>query len=251
MSMTYERVHENLQHLKLGTIDEVLDNRLNASQTKDKSFLDILDELLEEEVQTRRANSIETRTRLSGLPTRKTLDDFDYSQQPGIDKTVITELRTLRFLHNAENVLFLGPAGVGKTHLATGLAMEAMRAGFSAYWTTMPSFIDNVQRAQKRDMLHAKLKTYIKPKLLVIDEIGYLRLDRESANAFFHVVTERYEKGSTIFTSNKSFADWGEILGDAVLASAILDRILHHSTVVNIKGDSYRLRNRRRLTKTA
>ncbi|MFA5862636.1 MAG: IS21-like element helper ATPase IstB [Candidatus Thermoplasmatota archaeon] len=249
--MAYERVHENLRNLKLGTLDEILDNRLNANHVQDKSFLDVLDELLEEEVQTRRANSIETRTRLSGIPTRKTLDDFDYAQQPSIDQTVISELRTLRFLHNAENVLFLGPAGVGKTHLATGLAMEAMRAGFSAYWTTMPGFIDQVQRAAKRDMLHAKLKTYTKPKLLVIDEIGYLRLDRESANAFFHVVTERYEKGSTIFTSNKSFADWGEILGDAVLASAVLDRILHHSSVVNIKGDSYRLKNRRRLTKTA
>lgn len=244
--LVYQRVHDHLARLKLTTMDQILDNALNQNNAGDKPFLELLDELLGEEVNVRRAASIETRTRLSALPARKTLDGFDPTFQPSIDPKVIQELRTLRFVHNAENVVFLGPPGVGKTHLAIGLAVEAIEAGFMVYYTSVATLIERLKRAQKRDALEPKMRIYVKPKLLILDEIGYQGVDRDGANLFFQLVTRRYEKGATIFTSNKSFGEWGEVFGDPVIASALLDRILHHATVVNIKGESYRMKSRRR-----
>lgn len=244
--LVYQRVHERLQQLRLLTLERVLDNTLDASNAGDKSFLDLLDELLDHEVAARRQSSFDARLRLSALPARKTLDEFDYGFQPGLDPKIVQELRTMRFVHNAENVLFLGPPGVGKTHLAIGLALEALKAGFQAYYTSLPSLLDRLKRAQRRDQLQATMRVMVNPKVLVLDEIGYQSVDRESATLFFDLITKRYENSSTIFTSNKSFGEWGEVFGDSVLATAILDRILHHCTVVNIRGDSYRLKNRRR-----
>jgi DNA replication protein DnaC len=244
--LVYERVHDHLRRLKLATVDEVLDNALNAASAGGKSFLDLLDELLGEEVRVRRQASIATRTRLSAMPTRKSLDDFDYAFQPSIDKRVVEELRTLRFVHNAENVVLLGPPGVGKTHIALGLGQEVIQAGFMVYYSSMSTLLERLKAAQRRDALEAKLRVYVKPRLLILDEMGYQPVDREGSSLFFELVTRRYERGSTIFTSNKSFGDWGELFGDAVVASALLDRILHHATVINIKGDSYRMKSRRR-----
>ena len=246
-NQTYERLHSNLLALKMYTAESVVDSVLELAVSKNMSVLEVLDHLLEREVSVRRASAIETRTKLAGFPVKKTLDEFDLSFQPSIDPRVIDDLRSLRFIHNHDNVVFLGPPGVGKTHLAIGLGLEAIRAGFSVYYQTATDVIEKLRRASRRGTLDRALKTLgRKYKLLIVDEIGYLPMDKEGAYLFFQLVSKRYERGSTIYTSNKSYSEWGEILGDTVIASAVLDRILHHSITVNIKGESYRLMERRR-----
>ncbi len=244
--LAYQRLHANLTTLKLGVAESIVDGYLESSGAEGKSTIEVLDYLLDQEVKARNAASIETRLRLSGFPVKKTLEDFDMSAQPSIDPKVVQDLRTLRFLHTAENVIFLGPPGVGKTHLAIALGMESIRQGFNAYYVGAADLVQDLKKAQAQDRLDTKLRSFCRYQLLVIDEIGYLPMDRVGAHLFFRLVCTRYEKGSTIFTSNKPYSDWGEVLGDSVIAAATLDRILHHSTTVNIKGESYRLMSRRK-----
>ena len=242
----YERVHENLSWLKMSTAESILDMAVEHSVKENKSFLETLDRLLAEEVNHRRSSSIETRTKLANFPARKFLDDFDLGFQPSIDRKVLDDLRTMRFMANGDNVILLGPPGVGKTHIAIGLGIEAIKAGYSAYYLNSASMISKLKAAAQRGTLERALKNLCRPKLLIEDEIGYLPMDREAANLFFQLVSRRYEKGSTIYTSNKSYGEWGEVLGDNVIASAVLDRILHHSITMNIRGESYRLQYRRK-----
>lgn len=242
--IAYERVHANLKQLGLTTAESILDTALQAKD--EKTPLEVIDYILEEEVKAKRLRGAETRFRLAKFPARKSLDDFDFKFQPGVDQATIKELRTLRFLHNEENVLFLGPPGVGKTHLAIGLGVEAVQNGFTTLYATATSIVEQLRKAARRDELEAKLRQLSKPRLVILDEVGYLPLDKEGSHHFFQLVSRRYEKGSTIFTSNKPFSEWGETLGDSVIASAVLDRALHHSTVVNIKGESYRLKQKKR-----
>ncbi len=244
--LAYQRLHANLTTLKLGVAESIVDGYLESSGAEGKSTIEVLDYLLDQEVKARNAASIETRLRLSGFPVKKTLEDFDMSAQPSIDPKVVQDLRTLRFLHTAENVIFLGPPGVGKTNLAIALGMESIRQGFNAYYVGAADLVQDLKKAQAQDRLDTKLRSFCRYQLLVIDEIGYLPMDRVGAHLFFRLVCTRYEKGSTIFTSNKPYSDWGEVLGDSVIAAATLDRILHHSTTVNIKGESYRLMSRRK-----
>jgi len=246
-SQTIQRIHDNLLKLRMFSAESVIDSQLEQAVTRDASIASVFDQILDLEVRSRRDSAIDTRLKLSGLPIKKTLNEFDLSFQPSIDKSVFDDLRTLRFVHNQENVIFLGPPGVGKTHLAIGLGVAAIEAGFSVYYVTSAAMVEKLRRANLRGSLDRSLKTLGKYKILIVDEIGYLPMDKEGAHLFFQLVSRRYEKGSTIFTSNKSYSEWGEILGDNVIASAVLDRILHHSITVNIKGESYRLQARKKV----
>ena len=243
----YERVHSNMLRLGLTTAEEMLDNWINTASSNEKTTLEILDHLFEQEVSVRRESAIRTRLKISGIPVKKRIEDFDLDFQKSIDRKVLNELCTLRFINNQDNIIFLGPPGVGKTHLAIGLGMEAIHAGFSVYYINCADMIDQLKIASRRENLERKLKTLNKYKLLIIDEIGYLPMDTEASNLFFRLISMRYEHASTIFTSNKSYGEWGEIFGDPVIATAILDRILHHSNTINIKGESYRLKNRKKM----
>ena len=181
-----------------------------------------------------------------GFPVKKTLEEFDFEFQLSIDKKVIEDLATLRFVHNAENVVLLGPPGVGKSHLAIALGIEAVKAGISVYFTNTGNLIERLKLANREGMLEKKLRDLMKYKVLMIDEIGYLPFDEEGAHCLFQLISRRYEKCSTILTSNKSYGEWGEIFKDHVIAAAVLDRLFHHCTTINIKEESYRLKERKK-----
>ena len=178
------------------------------------------------------------------------MDEFDFSFQKSIYRSVMDDLMTLRFMHNRENVVFLGPPGVGKTYLLVALGMRVFQSEISIYYISAVKLVQALRKEYMRDRLNILLRSYLRYSLMIVDKIGYLPLNREESNLLFQLVSYRYEKSSPIFTSNKSFSKWGEVMGDLVMASAILDRILHHCTVINIKGEYYRLKDRRKGTPT-
>jgi DNA replication protein DnaC len=247
--LVYERLKENLESLKMRNTLEILDNYLERAIKDDLNIVAVLDHIFAEEAKNRQKRAYEQQVQLSGFPIKKALDDFDFSFQPSIDKRQIEELATMRFVENAENIVFLGPPGVGKTHLSTSLGLEAARCRFSTYYINCHTLIEQLKKAHFESRLPDRLKILSKYKLLIIDEIGYLPMDIQGANLFFQLIARRYEKASTIFTSNKTFSQWNEIFAEVTIASAILDRVLHHCTVINIKGDSYRLKERKEYMK--
>jgi DNA replication protein DnaC len=241
-----EQLQETLSGLGLAAIEARLEGLLEQAAKKEPSYGDFLLEVLTTESDARRQRYLKTRLQLAHLPYLKTFDQFDFSFQPSIDERQIRELRTLRFVHEASNVILLGPPGVGKTHLGVALAEASIRAGQAAYFMTAHDLVDDLGRAYREGRLDRRMKVYLAPKVLIIDEMGYLPLDELGATIFFQLVSARYERGSIILTSNKSYGDWGGIFGDPIIATAILDRLLHHSTTINIRGESYRLKDRRR-----
>ncbi len=180
------------------------------------------------------------------MPFRKTLEQFDFAFQPSVDERLVRQLAQLTFVNEAANIILLGPPGVGKTHLAVALGLEAIHKGYGVYFVTAHNVVEDLKRAYNDGRLERRMRVYLAPKVLIIDEMGYLPYDRVGATLFFQLVSSRYERGSIILTSNKSFGEWGEVFGDSVLAAAILDRLLHHSYILNIRGESYRLREKRR-----
>lgn len=247
--LTMERLRENLESLKMKNTLEILDNYLERAVNDELNIVEVLDHIFAEEALSKRRRAYEKQVQMSGFPIKKTLEDFNFSFQPSIDKRQIEELATMRFLENGENIVFLGPPGVGKTHLVCALGIVAERHRFSTYYTNCHTLIEQLKKAHFENRLPDKLKTLGKYKLLVIDEIGYLPMDIQGANLFFQLIARRYEKVSTVFTSNKTFSQWNEIFADVTIASAILGRVLHHCTVVNIKGESYRLKERKEYMK--
>jgi DNA replication protein DnaC len=246
MNLLMDRLHAALSVLQLTEIDALLETRLEQAAQQQSPYADFVCGLLEAEVEARRTRALATRMRLAGFPAAKTLSQFDFSFQPSVEERTVRELATLGFVREASNVILLGPPGVGKTHLATGLAVAAIEGGHSASFVTAHDLVLDLGKASREGKLEARLRYYLKPRVLVVDEVGYLPLDPLGATIFFQLVSARYERGSILLTSNKSYADWGQVFGETSIATAILDRLLHHSTTINIRGESYRLKERKK-----
>ena len=246
MVLQHERILLLLERLKLKRVAELYENLAEEASKKDWTYVDYLEQLLEAESALRQERAVALKIRVAHFPYHKTLDQFDFAFQPGLDKKQVRKLSAMKFVAERENVLFLGPPGVGKTHLAIALGLEAIHAGYSVYFITAQDLMKALTKAQSKGQLEMRMRSLIKPQVLILDELGYLPLEPWEAAQFFQLVSARYEKGSTLLTSNKSYGEWGEIFPDQVMAAAVLDRLLHHSTTVNIKGDSYRLKGKRK-----
>lgn len=243
MSSTYQQLSTNLEKLKLMQMKEHLEEVSNFVSQNKLSFSDGLLKLCNYEIDYKTEVASKSMIKAAAFPFVKTIEDYDFEFQPCVNKQDILELATLRFMENAENIVFLGSSGVGKTHLATSIGIVAASKRYSTYFIKCHDLLQQLKRAKLENRLESKLKYINRYKLLVVDELGYLPIDKEDSNLFFQLIDMRYEKKSTILTTNINFNDWDSIFNDAVVANAILDRVLHHSKVVTINGRSYRVKD--------
>lgn len=237
--LVMERIAENLSRLRLTRAQELVSGIAEEAQSKGETHLAFLDRLLQEEVSAKEERRLRTSLKLAGLPFARTIDEYDFGFHESLDKRTVMSLFDLDFIGKKENVIFLGPPGVGKTHLATALAIKACYSGISIYFTTMADLIGKLKQDAESS---SRGRSYARSALVVVDEVGYMPISRQEAHLFFQFISRRYERASTVITSNKSFTEWEEMFGDPVIASAMIDRLLHHCRVINIKGNSYRMK---------
>jgi DNA replication protein DnaC len=242
VSETLDRIRTSLIGLRMPRALEALDHTVRRIERGELTALEAIDGLLAEEHATRENRRVGVALKTARLTPPKTLEGFDFSFQPSLDRGRILALAQVDFVARAEVVHFLGPPGTGKSHLATALGVAAVRAGRSVYRATLAEIVEALGRAEREGRLTERIRFYARPALLIVDEIGYLPITAGGANLFFQLVNARYERAAMILTSNRGFAEWGEVFGDPVVATALLDRLLHHAVVVQIEGASYRLR---------
>ncbi len=242
---TYNQLVNNLETLKLNKMMDILPSLIKQINDNKLSIVDTLLTLTDAEIKFRDDRARKINITLSSFPYVKTIKDFDFSYQPQINKAQIEDLCSLRFLNTKTNVVFIGSPGVGKTHLATSIGIEAASQRLSTYFINFSNLMMKIKKAVAEKREGAIIKHYLKYSLLIIDEIGYLPSDKETSYVFFQLIAARYEKRSTIITTNQPFSKWGEVFGDSVIASAIIDRLVHHCEIIKISGTSYRIKGKK------
>lgn len=243
MSTLHEQLLDNLEYLKLSEMIVHLDDTINFINKNNLSFSEGLIKLTNHEIDSKEAKMIKAMVKVGAFPHLKEIKDFDFSFQENLNKEQILDFTSHRFIHQSENIVFLGNSGIGKTHLATSIGISAAKKRISTYFIKCHDLISQLKKASLENRLNDRIKHFTKYKLLIIDELGYLPIDKEDSKLLFQLIDKRYEKRSTIFTTNINFSSWDEIFKDPVLANAILDRVLHHAHVIQITGKSYRLKN--------
>lgn len=237
-----------LRQFKLSGIYQSFEERIAFAQEKSLSYTDFLSLLLEDEANNRKDNSYKKRCGKSKFPTFKKLEDFDFSYQPSIDKRIINDAATCHFISEKKNLVFIGNPGTGKTHLSIAIGIKALQKGYKVLFTTTAAMLHDLHTSKADNSYHKKLTYYLAPDLLIIDELGFKKIPQHSADDYFEIISRRYEHGSVIITTNKPFEQWGDIFADNILASAILDRIVHYSSIIKVNGPSYRQKNLKKNT---